>query len=52
MEPTAELLNAGRGLHPSKSIEWVDDSLPYLACLQDRQESYDVVMLTAVDALG
>jgi SAM-dependent methyltransferase len=48
VEPTAALRLAAKSLHPSASIEWLDDSLPALASLADRRESFDVVMLTAV----
>jgi SAM-dependent methyltransferase len=48
VEPTSELRLRAMGLHPSHSIEWVDDSLPDLARLMTRGETFDVVMLTAV----
>jgi hypothetical protein len=35
-------------LHPSAQIEWLDDSLPDLAVLHERGDTFDVVMLTAV----
>jgi len=48
VEPTAELRTRAMALHPSTRIEWLDDSLPDLALLLSRGESFDVVMLTAV----
>lgn len=48
VEPTAEMRRGGMALHPSPRIEWLDDSLPDLAVLSARGESFDLVMLTAV----
>ncbi|HEX7913876.1 MAG TPA: class I SAM-dependent methyltransferase [Paraburkholderia sp.] len=48
VEPVDELRAAGINLYPSCQIEWLDDSLPELAVLRSRQETFDVVMLTAV----
>ena len=48
VEPTAAMRAHGMRLHPSPAIEWVDDSLPELAVLSARGETFDVVMLTAV----
>ena len=48
VEPTAPLRTGARSLHPSPRIEWMDDSLPELACVVGRGEIFDVVMLTAV----
>ena len=48
VEPTAELRTRAMALHPSPRIEWLDDSLPDLALLSSRGDSFDVVMLTAV----
>lgn len=48
VEPTAELRMTAAALHRSPQIEWLDDSLPNLACLTRRGESFDIVMLTAV----
>jgi SAM-dependent methyltransferase len=33
VEPTAALREAGQALHPQPTIEWLDDSLPDLACV-------------------
>jgi hypothetical protein len=35
-------------LHPSPTIAWVDDSLPDLAVLRARGETFDLVMMNAV----
>ena len=48
VEPTAELRAGAAKLHPSPLIEWVDDCLPELTSLTNRDGSFDVVMLTAV----
>jgi SAM-dependent methyltransferase len=48
VEPTAALRTRAMALHPSESIEWLDDSLPELAHVLARNETFDVVMLSAV----
>lgn len=48
VEPVDELRCAGMELHASSQIEWIDDSLPDLAIVRSRYETFDVVMLTAV----
>ncbi|HEY2606388.1 class I SAM-dependent methyltransferase [Paraburkholderia sp. RL18-103-BIB-C] len=48
VEPVDALRTAGIDLHSSPRIEWIDDSLPDLAILLSRRETFDVVMLTAV----
>jgi SAM-dependent methyltransferase len=48
VEPTSELRIRAAELHPSAAIEWVDDSLPDLAAIMARGETFDIVMMTAV----
>lgn len=48
VEPTQELRQVARELHPSPLIEWVADGLPYLTSVANRREAYDLVMMTAV----
>lgn len=48
VEPTAALREPGRALHPSPAIEWIDDGLPMLASLRERERTFDLVMMTAV----
>jgi len=48
VEPADELRMAGMALHPSPSIEWVNDSLPDLAQMRARGQRFNAVMLTAV----
>jgi SAM-dependent methyltransferase len=48
VEPTDEMRLPAMTLHPSPRIEWLNDSLPDLALLRARGESFDLVMLTAV----
>jgi SAM-dependent methyltransferase len=48
VEPTDAMRLPAMALHPSPRIEWLNDSLPDLAGLRARGESFDVVMLTAV----
>ena len=47
-EPVAELRTRARELHPSRQIEWLDDSLPDLTTLVARNAQFDLIMLTAV----
>ncbi|WP_022720118.1 bifunctional 2-polyprenyl-6-hydroxyphenol methylase/3-demethylubiquinol 3-O-methyltransferase UbiG [Rhodopseudomonas sp. B29] len=47
VEPTAAFREAGRRLHVSPAITWVDDSLPALAAL-GVTELFGLVMVTAV----
>src|SRR5712671_5919711 len=47
-EPAEALRLPAMTLHPSPLTEWLNDSLPELASLRTRGESFDVVMLTAV----
>ena len=48
VEPTPEMRAHGQRLHPSPAIEWLDDSLPELARVQERGGLFDLVMMTAV----
>jgi SAM-dependent methyltransferase len=48
IEPTDALRLPAMALHSSPQIEWLDDSLPDLAWLRSRGETFDLVMLTAV----
>jgi SAM-dependent methyltransferase len=48
VEPTAEFRAAAMTLHPSSSIEWLDDALPELSLLLSRDQLFDTIMLTAV----
>jgi SAM-dependent methyltransferase len=48
VEPTDELRVPASRLHPSPSIDWLDDSFPDLARVVASGEYFDVVMLTAV----
>jgi SAM-dependent methyltransferase len=48
VEPTDALRLPAMALHPSPQIEWLNDSLPELALVRTRGESFDLVMLTAV----
>ena len=48
VEPVDELREAGRGLHPSPAIEWVDDRLPDLSRIAATGERYDLVLSVAV----
>jgi SAM-dependent methyltransferase len=47
VEPTSAMRIPAMALHPSRRIEWLDDSLPDLALLRARAP-FDLVMLTAV----
>jgi SAM-dependent methyltransferase len=48
IEPTDAMRIPAMALHPSPRIEWLNDSLPDLAGLRTRSETFDLVMLTAV----
>ena len=48
LEPTEAMRTGAMRLHPSPRIEWLDDSLPDLAVVRTRGETFDLVMLTAV----
>jgi SAM-dependent methyltransferase len=48
VEPTAELRAAAIALHPSSSIEWLDDALPELSLVLSRDQLFDTIMLSAV----
>jgi SAM-dependent methyltransferase len=48
VEPVDALRLAGMERYASSQIQWVDDSLPDLAIVRSRHETFDVVMLTAV----
>lgn len=48
VEPTAELRIEGQRLHPSRAIEWIDDSLPTLKILRQSDRRFDLILLTAV----
>ena len=48
VEPTDEMRLPAMALHPSPRIEWLNDSLPDLALVRRRGETFDLVMLTAV----
>lgn len=48
VEPTDAMRIPAMALHPSPQIEWLNDSMPDLALLRARDETFDLVMLTAV----
>ena len=48
VEPVAALREAGRALHPSPDIEWVDDGLPALQKIAGRRAFFDLVVMSAV----
>ncbi len=48
VEPAAGLREAGRKLHPSPRIEWLDCSLPSLSGVLKRDKIYDFIFLSAV----
>ena len=48
VEPTDAMRLPATVLHPSPRIDWLNDSLPDLAVLRGRGETFDLVMLTAV----
>jgi 2-polyprenyl-3-methyl-5-hydroxy-6-metoxy-1,4-benzoquinol methylase len=48
VEPTDEFRSYGIAHHASPLIEWLDDSLPRLEQVVQRQQTFSVVLLTAV----
>jgi len=48
VEPTAELREPAKTLHPEPAITWLDDALPDLARARALGQSFDFVLLTAV----
>lgn len=48
VEPTEALREYGLKRHASPLIDWVNDALPRLERVTQRQERFDLVMLTAV----
>jgi SAM-dependent methyltransferase len=48
VEPTDAMRVPAMALHPSRRIDWLNDSLPVLAALRARSKTFDLVMLTAV----
>jgi SAM-dependent methyltransferase len=48
VEPTDAMRLPAAKLHPSPLIEWLDDSLPELALVRSRHESFDLILLSAV----
>lgn len=48
VEPVARFREAGRSLHESPHIEWLDDALPSLTQVLQRGQTYEFVLLSAV----
>ncbi len=48
VEPVAAFRKAGKQLHGSPNIEWLDDCAPELATTLERREVFDLVLLSAV----
>ena len=48
VEPTEAMRAGAMRLHPSQSIEWVDDSLPDLRVMRARGELFDLISMSAV----
>lgn len=48
VEPVAAFRAAGRRLHPSPAIEWVDDCLPKLLKVLPPKKGFDLVLVSAV----
>ena len=48
VEPTDDLRIPASRIHPSQSIDWLNDSLPDLKHVVAHQKHFDLVMLTAV----
>ena len=48
VEPVDELRLPGMALHATSAIDWIDDSLPDLAVVRARRQTFDVALATAV----
>jgi SAM-dependent methyltransferase len=48
VEPSVEMRNRGRKLHPDARIRWIDDALPGLEKVEELGEKYDLILLSAV----
>ncbi|CAJ0822542.1 class I SAM-dependent methyltransferase [Ralstonia flaminis] len=48
VEPTPELRQEGKRLHPLPNLEWVDDHLPMLRVMRNSARRFDLILLTAV----
>jgi SAM-dependent methyltransferase len=48
VEPIQAFRQAGVERHSSPQIEWVNDTLPTLTCILDRNETFDLIVLSAV----
>ena len=48
VEPVAEMREGAMKLHPSPRIEWLADTLPALALVRARGETFDAVLSNAV----
>ena len=48
VEPTDKFRSCGSELHPSPSIDWLNDSLPLLDGVLHRNDRFDIIMVTAV----
>lgn len=48
IEPMLEFLNAAINTYKSTSIEWLNDSLPDIACLDSHESKFDFVLIDAV----
>jgi SAM-dependent methyltransferase len=48
VEPTAELRAYGTKQHADARIEWIDDALPDLDRVYERDQSFDLILLIAV----
>lgn len=48
VEPSRELRRAGRELHESPGITWVDDCLPDLEAVRDAESAFELIWLSAM----
>ncbi|MDA0238541.1 MAG: class I SAM-dependent methyltransferase [Proteobacteria bacterium] len=48
VEPVSQLREAGIKLHPSPNIQWLDDTLPTLPHVLEREEKFDLLVLGAI----
>lgn len=48
VEPVAALREAGMTLHPDAAIRWIDDRLPELSALSDKEAGFEMIQMIGV----
>lgn len=48
VEPSSDMLEAARAIHPSSDVVWMQDSLPLLSSVHFLCQRFDLILLSAV----